>query len=738
MKFTSYDPVVNMGVMQNNPVHVSRDIHAYGPQSGGEQWKALGQLATIGLEMHKKVTDGKVMEANNEYNRLMSEGTMELMQRKEQNALNITEDYDKLQQKVLGQVKQKFGAFIGAGPGAEAFNNYTERDNVTRREHMMKYQMGETEKYQETQFNNQLASCQQMVMDGGATDAAIEGAYNRGVGLLQSKYANYGPEKVAEQERIFRGQLVASALQMAVNMGDYARMGALVGKYGSVLDARTRVATLSMLGKRQREAHDLHLANNLVSMYGTQATYEDILKGVQEELASKKGADGLLAYSESLTGKTMRNGRQGCCEAYIEQTAPFLKFSAENRDEVYVPNLFRAALQSNDVTVERFTGQHIPPGSGVIYVEKGDDPDDPEMLAHITMADGNGGYIGNSSGARDYEDENGNQVRGDGCIVHASDQEIDGLEIAWIIKPNDVVAQEMYALDANEIAARRWDLYQKEVSRIKVAERNVIQQAQTEMQDLLNHGVTDVEQYQAIVNKYAYTNGQVNDTIRVDLEKTVAAVERRNERAVEQAAKGRPSVKVDSTFDDFIVYGLSSGQLQSKDAILALCNEAGITDPKEQLKCLKRFDEYLNNKGVFAIDYKTVDAYVPQLADVKGQAKVQMTSTVHELARLEAKKYMAEHNGEMPEDVQLASLVSKAFTENVVTGARTMENSWFGNWLGKPVTISRADLAANGYANAKYLGDGRYMLLKLDGTHADYVNEDEFLAMIGRSGYVEP
>ena len=109
MKFSSYDQVVNPNTLQNVPVHVNRDINVYGGKGGGEQWKALGQLATIGLEMHKKVTDGKVMEANNEYNRLMSEGTMELMQRKEQNALNITEDYDKLQQQVLGQVKQKYG-----------------------------------------------------------------------------------------------------------------------------------------------------------------------------------------------------------------------------------------------------------------------------------------------------------------------------------------------------------------------------------------------------------------------------------------------------------------------------------------------------------------------------------------------------------------------------------------------------------------------------------------------------
>jgi len=745
MKFSTYEPTVNPNVMHNVPVHASRDLHVYGPQvvdpGNSAQWKALGQLALVGLEMNKKVTDGKVMQANNEYNRLMSEGTMALMQRKEENALNITDDYDKLQQRVLGEVRKKYGDFIGAGPGAEAFNNYTERDNITRREHMMKYQMAETERFHDTQYNNQLASCQQMVMDGGATDAAIEEGFNRGIGLLTSHFANYGPEKVREQARLFKGQLVASALQLAVNMGDYARIGEISGKYGSLLDPKTRITALSMLGKRQREAHDLRQANDMLSQLGRYATWEDMKNAVIEEMANKKGAAGLLNYGDSLVGKTMRNGRVGCAEAYIEITAPFLKFSAENQGETWVPNIYRAALQSSNVTVERFNGQQIPPGSGIIYVDAGDDPNDPEMLSHITVADGVGGYIGNSSSARDYEDENGETVRGDGCIVHAGSQDIDGLEIAWIIKPNDLAAAELSDLQIEEETNRRYALYQKKVNEIIASENRLIKQGRLEMQDLMNQGVMDLDQYRDVVNRYAIQDGVVNDNIRIPLETLLATEERRQDRAAAQAARHQPSGKVDPTLENYLIKAISTGGVKSANEIISFCNDAGITDPKEISKCTKLFDDYLENKGIFKIskdDFKTIEAYIPELEGVKGQAKAQMVSTIHTLSYLEAKKYMAQHDGEMPEEVELAGLVSKAFTENVVTGARTMENSFFGNWFGTPITISRADLAANGYVNCKYLGDGRYMLQKLNGAEWDYKNEEEVLAMMGRSGYVKP
>lgn len=743
MKFSTYTPTVSPNTLHNvgiTPTQASRDINAYGGRGGGEQLGALANVAKMGLALQQKVADGKALEANAEYNRLMSDGTSALMQKKEGEALTIAEDYDKLQKNVLAQVNKKYGGYL-YGDARESFNAYTMRDDATRRSHMMQYQMAETDKYHETQFNNQLATCQEFVLGGGGTDAAINEAYNRGIGLLHSRYENYGDEKIKEQERIFKGQLVASALSMAVNMEDYKRMGDIAGKYASFLDPKTRVAVLSMLGKRQRAAHDLRQANDMFAQYGRNATLEDMKNAVIEEMRGRKGAGGLLAYAENIVGQTMENGRVGCAEAYMKLTAPYLKFSAENKDMRWCPDIYRAAMNSPDVTVEKYSGQEIPPGSGILYVEEGDDPGDAENLAHITMADGAGGYIGNSSSARDYEDENGETVRGDGCVVHAQSQEIDGLEIAYIIKPNDIAAKELSELEIEEEANRRYALYQKKVSETVAAENRLVKMGSLEMQDLMNQGVTDIEQYQAVVNKYAIQGGVVNDYVRIPLESIISAEERRQGKAAERAAKGKPSEKMDATLEDYLIQRISTGAIKSTDAIIDICNELGITDPKEQAKCTKIFEDYLENKGAFAIsrdDYRTIEAYIPELEGVKGPAKVKMAETIHTLARMEAKKYMAEHDGEMPDNIQLAEMVSKAFTEKVDTGGRTMRDSMFGAWFSKPITISKADLAANGYANAKYIGDGEYMLLKLDGYNRDYKDEDEVLKMIGRSGYDEP
>ena len=138
MKFSQSPPVVNPNTIRNVPMQVSRDINVYGGKGGGEMWGALANAAKIGLAMQQKVIDGKTLEANAEYNRLMSEGTSALMQKKEGEALHITDEYDKLQKDVLADVRKRYGNYIGFGAGAEAFNAYTMRDDATRREHMVK------------------------------------------------------------------------------------------------------------------------------------------------------------------------------------------------------------------------------------------------------------------------------------------------------------------------------------------------------------------------------------------------------------------------------------------------------------------------------------------------------------------------------------------------------------------------------------------------------------------------
>lgn len=253
MKFSTHKPAVNPNTLHNIqmvPTRASRDINAYGGRGGGEQWKALGQLSNIGLEMHKKAVDGKVLEANAEYNRLMSKGTTALMQRKEGEALNITDDYDELQKDVLGQVRKKYGSYL-YGDAQESFNAYTMRDDATRRSGVVKYQQAQTDAYRETQYNNQLAECRNAAVEGGGNLESVSGALNRMEAVVDSRFGEYGGEKLVEQKRIAAGQIVGDAVNMAISTGDYAKAEVLLSTYRGLLPTNAYIDARTKLHKQQ-------------------------------------------------------------------------------------------------------------------------------------------------------------------------------------------------------------------------------------------------------------------------------------------------------------------------------------------------------------------------------------------------------------------------------------------------------------------------------------------------------
>lgn len=444
MKFSTYTPSVNPDVLRNVPVYASRDLHAYGPQGGGEQWKALADFAGVGLEMKRKVTDGKVLEANSEYNRLMSEGTSALMQRKEGEALNITDDYDKLQKQVLGEVRKKYGSYIGFGPGAEVFNAYTQRDDATRRSGVVKYQQAQTDAYQETQYNNQLADCRNTALENGGTVESVAGALNRMDAVVDSRFREYGGEKLTEQKRIASGLIVGDAVNMAINNGDFAKAEALLSTYKGVLPTNAYIDARSKLHKQQEVRREYIAVDDIAAQCRDANGKIDLNRGraMIEGICGKDAVRGGLSdsgeYWDSFIGKETPYGRNGCVYAGVTMTAPYFRFAAEHKNETNVGNLFLAAKEEGSgAHVEKYNGQKANRGDIFVYVQPGDDASVPGNLEHIMVSDGMGGTYGNSSSAADSVDADGNEVRGNGYIVHRETEDVDGLERAYIIRMDD-------------------------------------------------------------------------------------------------------------------------------------------------------------------------------------------------------------------------------------------------------------------------------------------------------------
>lgn len=492
MKFSTNGPVVNPNTLQNVPMHVSRDINVYGGRGGGEMWGALANAAKIGLEMQQKVTDGKILEANAEYNRLMSEGTSALMQRKEGEALNITEDYDKLQKSVLADVRKKYGNYINFGAGQEAFNAYTMRDDASRRSGVVRYQQAQTDAYKETQYNNQLAECRNAAVEGGGSIESVGGALNRMEAVVNSRFGEYGGEKLVEQKRIAAGQIVGDAVNMAISSGDYAKAESLLSAYKGVLPTNAYIDAKTKLNKQQEIRREYTTIDDIAARCRDANGKIDLNRGraMLETLYGRDAMRGGISdsgeYWDSFLGVETPYGRNGCVYAGVTLTAPYFRFAAEHKNETNVGNLFLAAQEEGSgAHVEKYHGQKANRGDIFVYVQSGDDASVPGNLEHVMVSDGMGGTYGNSSSAADRVDADGNEIRGNGYIVHNASEDVGNLEIAYIIRMDDMTEGARSAYDPEkmdkmmkmlEAKARSEDAQQRQAESAEY--ENLLQQMQ--------------------------------------------------------------------------------------------------------------------------------------------------------------------------------------------------------------------------------------------------------------------
>lgn len=124
------------------------------------------------------------------------------------------------------------------------------------------------------------------------------------------------------------------------------------------------------------------------------------------------GSDAVEAAAAQFMGKRMDNGENGCVEAVTKigaKTSGFLKNELDN-GVVYVPKLVEDA-QKSGVGVMAYNPENVAAGDVIVY---GDDD-------HVVMADGKGGYVGNSTSQQK--------------VVHGSDyNDMGALQPTKIIK----------------------------------------------------------------------------------------------------------------------------------------------------------------------------------------------------------------------------------------------------------------------------------------------------------------
>ncbi len=741
MDFSPYQSRGNFAAPNQNytdPLRVHAD-HSGGIALARESGRSGLNLWGAALQYKETVDSAKSMEANNEYNRLMSEGTALLMQKKQEQAVNIVDDYDKLHTKVLKQVQKKYKNYIGYGKAAVEFNNYTTRDNATRRSNMLKYQLAETDAFHETQFNNQIAACNQMVLDGGGTDEAIESASNRMAGLVADRYVNYGQEKMKEQERILKGGLVSSALALASSIQDYNRMNEIINSYAKYIDPKAYASVRGMVMKRDREEKELFNGQRMMAELGNHPTYEQIRDYAKNTYFN---------FYPSESGRTYKGSDADAWkEAQWVQSQTGIPAEYVYRQWAHESAYFSSQLARENNNF-----------GGLTQVEwNGDDNKQP---------DGNN-YYREFNNFHEYAEA---YVKDFIDLYKGKEQVHDLASFAHFLKENGyygadesdyLAAMENVDMeiegDSEEVSREpsgvQFEAYvdslvsyaKKQESILDAGINRCLSDGKLGIQDLYNHDVQDESQYNAVIEK-CWADSGYNDEVRIKLEteknkimksieRTQEAENRRQAISQRQSSRNQPSAKVTEKEMDYVRKQLSSGQWTVND-IEEYCNYLGVTSKEERNKLLKMNKDYMENKGEWEIPYQMIRKLCG--VDQKHYAnKETYNNEIDQLARMEYQLMLAENGGRLQDgwESALAKRVADDTTKYAMGGTYKKEGWLFDSEEQRRVPIR--DIVAAGYRPIfEQTGDDGYILYKENG-EAVYMTGEEFSALAGMSDYIE-
>lgn len=302
-----------------------------------------------GQKLYEQIAVADVMKANNDYNLQMSKLQNELLQNKEENAKDNLTKYEEGRKKIIGNIMQKGPATLRGVIGNKAFFNTIDRDWAGQRSQMERYVMGEMEKYQDTQLNNQYQLALKDVAVNWHNNDDLEALMRRGEFMTAARYANYGKERIDEATNKWKAAIVDTAAQAAINADNsegWARGGEILQAYGYLMDPQKRMQYDKMISARQKNNMQLNTYQNIFAKYGS-----DIEGGVQALLSQYTGTANIskgLDFARGEEGKAW--GRNQCAnfvKEYVKQAGGDFDITSSLADGTYL-NAERKGLTFTD------------------------------------------------------------------------------------------------------------------------------------------------------------------------------------------------------------------------------------------------------------------------------------------------------------------------------------------------------------------------------------------------------
>ena len=628
----NFSPYQNRESLNAPASHVSNVRYT----NAGEQALAradgvMGAAVADGfLKLKDTVEQGKALEASNEYNQLMRQGTAELMQLKEQEALDITDQYDQLQKKAMGSIQKKYGTYLTYGAGAAAFREYTMRDDATRRANMMKYQYAQTEAYRTTQTNNALAVCAQQAADSGYTDEGIDGAIERALPIVGFQFANYGDEKIKEQQRLMAGKIVGDAVQFAVRSDDVKRIDSLCNKYAAVMDPKMRASLLAMVRDRAKKADGLSRWQQAYVDLGENATISEMKRWLEERLPKSGNVDIIHNLYQQTKGSPYVLGAPEDGADGTFDCGSWVKYVCR---EAGLPLFSRCADDQYDQMIAEGRAFHdksqLRDGDLVFWTHTGGEEGE-NGVAHVGIYSGKTGKVMQSG------------VHGVGEI------DVDTYDTVGFGR--GVGDAGMAALDLEENLKKMAGYFNEQRSLQRGTENRAIDDGTLAIKDLANKGVTDMSLYAGIPAQYAMIDGEMNDRVRIELESQIASTQRRMESGSGTGkGKGKGRKQSGIPFEIRLREMLEAGIFESTAEAMEYVNDYAPQDSEWKAGCqmIRRWKE---GEKEFSVDWGTIKSSVRDA--VRGGYSDKTFDVQFALAKdamlPELREYQKEHDGENP------------------------------------------------------------------------------------------
>ena len=678
-------------------------------------------IAKGAMALKDQVEQTQALAANNMYNKLMSEGAFELMQKKEEGALNITEDYDKLQKKTMDAVFAKYKGILRYGAGARAFSEFTERDNVTRRTNVMRYQQEQLEVYKNTQYKNAVDVCLDNVLEYGGNDAAIDMAINRGEALVRGMYGAYGEERVKNETEMIARQAVGQAMSLAMQTADFKRMDEISNKYGKYMDPNQRTAALGAVRKHAQQEMEFDEAQMAIGELGLEATREQYREWyIKNHHGNAPSLDGLHAFYEQTKGATYQlnaplNGADGTydCGSWVLQAAALygLNLSSRCADDQYVElkGMGRAFSDPQD----------LRDGDLVFWTDTGGE-EGQYGISHVGIYNGKTGKVMQSGNHGVAEiDVDYYPVVGFGRGVMET-------------PPTEMEIEE----GVNKIFAEK----EKQLAVRDREDDRLYNQTLKAILDLQNDGnFHTVAEYQAIATSITGGNPRVlskalNHALKMGrsdqdyVERQQEKEERRQLRAMQAQALGEFSFYL---YKEDFARKLQNGTMKENDVLEYLTINPQLTE-KQKKDLLDMSKDYRNGEGLFAYDLNAVKGAVKNrfpgmnTGDFDASYAIAQNSVNQRI-----RDYRLKNDGQEPTQEQVITWA----TEDIMP--QTYRLGGFAMFGGTSVELNRAQLYDRGIESLVPRSDGKYMVTLTNGrgTFTKTVEEVTKGLADGKNGY---